>query len=250
MSTPTLDPTRKQLDDLDVLLQRMLALPVNGNETERHAPIASRTSPPAPAVGPAVTYSYTDSTVTQPMTFSAPPATPPVAQAPVAAAPVRSPEPSWTVPLPGVANGPSVLSWSNGFENLARKNSVPPSPPPANEPTAAFPKPSATQIPMPASPEQRLRIEPFSAPQAQATAMAASLAVRDAGSDLKHAPTPAVLWPLHAIDWCFGNLLAGFGPAGRWLGKGGGKILLGLAGLLMIGGAIAWAVMDYFGWSW
>jgi hypothetical protein len=58
------------------------------------------------------------------------------------------------------------------------------------------------------------------------------------------------LWPVAAVDWLFGNVLAGFGPVGRWLGKGGGKILFGLAGLLMMGAAIAWAVMDYFGWSW
>ncbi len=61
---------------------------------------------------------------------------------------------------------------------------------------------------------------------------------------------PFYLWPFGLVDRSLGGMLASFGLPGRWLGQGGGKILIGWAGLLMLGGAAAWGAMDYFGLSW
>jgi hypothetical protein len=61
---------------------------------------------------------------------------------------------------------------------------------------------------------------------------------------------PFFLWPFGLIDRSVGDMMAAFGLPGRWFGQGGGKILVGWAGLLMLGGAAAWGVMDYLGLSW
>ena len=64
------------------------------------------------------------------------------------------------------------------------------------------------------------------------------------------APLPFYLWPLGLLDSTMGGIMAGFGPPGRWLGQGSGKILIGWAGMLMMAAAAVWGVMDYLGWSW
>lgn len=263
MSTSTLDPTRRQLDELDALLQRMLALPVQQQDGASPVPPAPRPPVTTPAVGPAMVYTYSDTSAALPMTFTAPqavstyapPAPPRVVSSPQSTAPVpqqprmRPGEPAWTVPLPGVANGPSVLSWSHGFEGIAKKNLVPPEAQP--QPVSMQPRP-ATSEPYPPAVDatQRMRIESISAENAQTLAAEAAVAQRHVFNGPARTAVPVVLWPLAALDWLCGNMLAGFGPLGRWLGKGSGKPLLGWSGLLMTGGAIAWAIMDYFGWSW
>ena len=47
MAIPTPQPTRQQLDDLDALLQRMLALPVNQAEEPPESPSLAALTPPA-----------------------------------------------------------------------------------------------------------------------------------------------------------------------------------------------------------
>jgi hypothetical protein len=204
-----------------------------------------------PAVGPATVYSYTETAMPAGMSFTAPaPVAPPRRVAQAAPQPevrtlaARAVDPGWAVPMPGVAPTPSVLSWSQGFENIPKRNppSSPPPTPAAYAPQAQIPAQSET-------PNRRLIIETISPLDARASANAAAQAAHHRAVEPPSAPVPFVLWPFAAVDWICGNLLAGFGPAGRWLGKGGGKYLFGWAGLFMSGGAIAWAVMDYFGWS-
>ncbi len=68
MATPTPPPTRQQLDDLDALLQRMLALPVNPSD-EPPEPLPDPLEPPAGNV------ILDDShPILPPLTQSAPPA--------------------------------------------------------------------------------------------------------------------------------------------------------------------------------
>jgi hypothetical protein len=40
------------------------------------------------------------------------------------------------------------------------------------------------------------------------------------------------------------------GPLGRWLRGQAGRTLLGLAGLLLVAATVAWAVLDWMGWTW
>jgi hypothetical protein len=79
MATPTPPPTRQQLDDLDALLQRMLALPVNPSDEPPE-------SPPEPLSPPAGNVVLDDS--------------PPVLPPPKAPPPPRPPVHAVAVPLP------------------------------------------------------------------------------------------------------------------------------------------------------
>jgi hypothetical protein len=63
-------------------------------------------------------------------------------------------------------------------------------------------------------------------------------------------PIPFYLWPLAVIDWTIGKPFSAFGAPGRWVGSGGGKMLVGWVGLLLIAAAAVWGVVDYMGWSW
>jgi hypothetical protein len=253
MSSPTVSPTRQQLEELDTLLQRMLSLPVNSMETET-TPIPP---PPVPPVAPPPVAAYS---------FPAPAVARPAAPRPVAlrpAAPAR-PAPalprrsvevspgdhSWNVPLAATPPGVSVYGqWPGGTDPLsaaARPVLPPPAPPaPSSSPAATM---RVATIPSPDEqnhsrgtppPMQRLRVEPgvAEAPAAQ--------------THPDSAPIPVHLWPLAALDWTLGKSLGlVFGKPGRWFGQGSGKVVIGWCGVLMLCGAIAWGCVDYFGLSW
>src|SRR5713226_5364032 len=110
MSTPTANPTRQQLDELDALLQRMLSLPLNQLD-------ADVSNPPPPPVRPAppVGYSTTPASMPPPPRPLAPPPPRPVVVAPPRPTPPpmpprREPAPgdhTWNVPLPPTGGGAS-----------------------------------------------------------------------------------------------------------------------------------------------
>lgn len=238
MSAP-LNPTRQQLEELDALLQRMLSLPLNQSET---------VLPQAPPVPPPM----------QQMMAPPPPMPPRPAPPP---APRRRAEPpsgdnAWNVPLP-VAGAPTVLNgWPSGIEslNVSATSTVTPKPAPARLRVTAVPNPHevpmqqmpAQQMPTPQAPpqpQQRLRVEP--------PPMTIPIPPPRPHPPMPmEAPLPFYLWPMGVIDRTMGNMMAAFGPPGRWLGQGGGKVFFGWCGLLMLAAAGVWGVMDYLGWSW
>jgi hypothetical protein len=160
-------------------------------------------------------------------------------------------EHAWHVPLPANAGGASFTGWPVGIEALTQNATSPvaarppvlnltpmPAPPAANH---AHPAPMSNHAP---PPPLAPRPSPAMVPTVVMQAPPMPLPIPSV------APLPFYLWPLGALDSSLGGMLAAFGPPGRWLGLGGGKILVGWAGMMMIAVAAVWGVMDYMGWSW
>jgi len=269
MSPTTANPTRRQLDELDELLQRMLSLPLNPTETAAAPPPSL---PPQPTMGlmpPSATFTFSDTVSAPNGHLHAPP--PPQMMPPVAPprpllppAPPPRPiipparrldptpgDPTWSVPLP--SNGtpaPALLNtWPMGIEAMAQQMRQ--AAPAANNPTRPLvptgADPAGNHL---AGSPHRLRVDSIPAPEPHPqpnipTTPIFAPSLQPAGELM-----PISRWPAAAIDWICGNLLAMLGTPGQWLGKGGGKILIGWAGWLMLAGAIAWGVVDYLGLSW
>jgi hypothetical protein len=270
MSTPTANPTRQQLDELDALLQRMLSLPLNQLDSEMSQ---MPPPPPRPAQPPSVGYSTNPASLPPRPSASAAPRpahvpTPPRPTLPAVAAPPRPAPPpppmlprrdpspgdhTWNVPLPTPGDVAVYGNWPMGIDAIA-PSSRPIVPPPA--PVALPPNLRMTTVPSPDDmnqardnppPMDRLRVEvPISPPLAH-TAHGPQ-ATKPVLPETE--PVPFLLWPLAAIDWMIGKPMSLFGAPGRWLGQGGGKMLVGWIGLLMISGAVVWGVVDYMGWAW
>src|SRR5262245_49862331 len=143
MSTATGSPTRKQLDELEELLQRMLSLPVNPADAA-----TTTTAPPATGAYPA-TFSITTGTLPPANPHSAAAGTPP--PAPIVASPLpraipmrAAPpppaptaqsmppvrrldpapgDPTWSVPLPPASSPtPAIMpAWPMGIEATAQQ---------------------------------------------------------------------------------------------------------------------------------
>jgi hypothetical protein len=212
----TVNPTRQQLEELDALLQRMLSLPL---------------IQPDPELSPQASASPR---------FTAP-----------AAPPRRRAEPpsgdnAWNVPLPATGAPPVLNGWPSGIDSLSvsATSTVTPRPAPARLRVAAVAPPNE-QLHTREAQTQRLRVEPPPAMTIPIPPPRPPLSVPSTEPSL-----PFFLWPLGAIDRSMGNVFAGFGAPGRWLGHGGGKVFFGWCGLLALVAAAAWGVMDYLGWSW
>jgi hypothetical protein len=63
-------------------------------------------------------------------------------------------------------------------------------------------------------------------------------------------PAPLVLLPLVGINRLFDGFVIGFGPPGRWLRSPAGRTFLGVSGLMMTAGGVAWGALEWFGWTW
>jgi hypothetical protein len=272
MSTATSSPTRKQLDELEDLLQRMLSLPVNPAEPAMPPPPPQQPQAPAAGMYPA-TFSITGDTVPPQMQLPAgstppppprtvappmrPAAPPPPASRPMP--PVRridpAPgDPTWSVPLPAANNpAPTIMTnWPVGIEATTQQMRQAPAQrpivPPMTPPVAVPPPMNAAAMQQAANPFAGLRVEAIPTPQTYPQQMLPGgyLSPTSAPSER----LPVAHWPAAAVDWLCGNILAMLGPPGHWLGQGRGKPLVGWFGWLMLAGAIAWGVVDYLGVSW
>jgi hypothetical protein len=56
--------------------------------------------------------------------------------------------------------------------------------------------------------------------------------------------------PLLWMNKSFDQATVGLGAPGRWLRGPRGRTFLGVAGLLLLGSAVAWGVLDWMGWPW
>lgn len=222
MSTTTAVPNnsmRQQLDELDSLLQKMLALPINQLDETSAAP-----PPPRPAAPPQPQVAF----VPPPQRAAAgqgwqPPAMVLLADSgpvqPPAAAPPAF-ERGWSINL-NPQFGSSVLA-----------------PPPPAEPPPTAPPPAAMRVetPPPAEPA-------FAPPQPIPEPMHSYRPRRDM-------PPSPLLAPLVAFNQLFDAILGLFGPPGRFVCGPIGRAMLGTAGITMLLAAAAWGVAEYHGWSW
>jgi hypothetical protein len=74
-----------------------------------------------------------------------------------------------------------------------------------------------------------------------------------AGAPPEQSPVPVrsigmlpLVWTNQVFDWWATRC----GPLGLWLCSPAGRTLLGCAGLLLLAGALAWALHDWIGWTW
>ena len=110
-----------------------------------------------------------------------------------------------------------------------------------------------TSPPSPAAPEDGATTAAAAPPPAPAPA---TLPVPGAAGEPVSAPErerrPLAVW-LRPVVWgnrVFDHAVGCLGAPGRWLRRPWGRTLLGLAGLLLLAGAIGWVVLDWMGWPW
>jgi hypothetical protein len=210
--TPGPNATRQLLDELDVLMQQMLAVPINDlgedapPQPEQNASRPEPARPPAPEPAPAPRplpelFGSRLITVHEPSALP-PPHRPPEAlpsEADLAKAHERS----------AAAEMPSFPHWT-------------PAPPAAREPV---PRPAPAEALPEAPPRRPLPNRPPPIP---------GWWVR------------SLLWSNHTFDQCTSWL----GPPGRWLQGTAGRLLLGWLGIMLFLAAVAWALANGFDWTW
>lgn len=219
--------TKQQLDELDALLQRMLALPVNAADRESAPPVQPAVFSPFPA--------------TLPLSQRAPTNDDPIVQA-------------WRVQAP--------VAEPNGFAST----SPPPMASPVEVPLPAIPEPRFFTTPPMTSPSAPATATPFPfsvvyGPQAASNmqsplsmpAPAAGLPAPPWATQVASPEQPPLspgLWPLFALNKLFDLFTFLLGPLGTWLRQPSGRNTLGWLGVLMILGAVGWGVADWFGIDW
>lgn len=251
MSTPAsqspVHPTRQQLDELEALMQRMLALPVqpsgDDGETELSLPSRPATSRRAPSTTearrpredeePTTLRSYVWSEpLKQPTSLSA--------RAEQHAA-TRTPEESFQSeethePAEEIA----------AYEAPAQP--PPPVPAPIRWPLSA--KPEAARPAEPARLDALLPIRPpviVEPPDEPESSTAEAWPQRPGRLPVRGS------WWLHPLFWsnrAFDRSIGYLGTPGRWLCSSQGRAFLGLFGLLMLAAALAWGLNDWTNWTW
>jgi hypothetical protein len=199
-ATPN-DLTRQQLDDLDALLQRMLALPLNQDE-----PAATTTALPDPPNG----------WRTDP---PAPPATSHLGRTPAPALALAEPKtlvrPLSPMELPDPGPAPMAFAPSPLLP-VERARFAPPLEVPIEMRTAS-------PAPMP--------FDHFKL---------AELTARPDETPTSPSLSP-LFWPLFAVNWLLENALKLFGPPGEMLTRPAMKNCLGAVGMLLLIAAGLWA---------
>jgi len=219
--------TRRQLDDLDALMQRMLALPVDpvdeGAAPPEAAPPATSTSPQALPEGQSITEQAASSSFApgpeadpkqEPGTtlVSAP-------QAPLVPAPLV------------VARSPALVV--------------------ARSPDRGTPPTEGLRIRESFGRLQWLGQE--TKPQLSAESRLSSYQDASGRAPRSSIDVPPAEWWLRPLLWCdraFESITLWLGPLGRMLRGFWGRTVLGLAGLSMLVGALAWLAAGRMGWTW
>ena len=245
MATSPNDLTRQQLDELDALLQKMLAVPIAPAEP---TPVPSVEVPELPEpVGSWRMDAPTPAAMRLPhMTPAAVPAMAEVAPSmpKFAAEPVfletridsrqfARPDASANMPMPRLF-GPSEPQMAPPEMTFVpppiqnRSTFVPP-------PMQAEPVEMATMNAMPADDVPMMRDEEMAVPLAMAETPAASGSV------------PVAMWPVYGVNKIIESVLGLFGPPGELFCMPAMKWLLGLAGIALLLAAAAWSARG-MGW--
>jgi hypothetical protein len=205
------NPTRQQLDELDLLLQQMLGLPVNP---------ATEEADPGPAesadleqVSPGIA-SEAESTAK------------PAAAPTLPLATVEEPEGELREPM------------NSSSETDGQAASTPgrldhPSHEPELERIAALEQ-------LEAQLSQKLQTPPDKGDKSRAQEPVRVDSRRPAGWLLP------LVWCNQVFDW----LTIPLGPLGRWLRGPSGRFLLGWTGLALLAAALAWSLVDLIRWIW
>jgi hypothetical protein len=213
--------TRQQLDELDALMQRMLALPVD---------------PPDDLANPPIQQPDTISEGTSAPSEAGPWAAAALAPEPAIPVQVEEPHEKGDSPLEDRGTAPFFLGQSEPL-------------PPAADP-----------VPLP-SPSERIEswgytsrapvVVPFAgldSPRSVEVKLGKS-----AGVSAENSRSRRVAWPVYPllwINWTFDRATRLLGPLGRWLRGPGGRALLGWGGLLLLAAALVWLAWDGLGWTW
>ncbi len=243
-------PTRQQLDELDALLQRMLALPVNQADDDVTAEINAlpRTAPAArKEPGSYHTVEANSSSSEQ----AEPKASTRKHDAHVSAADETTGDADNWVPLSSTWK-PSPHTWKPLAQSWQQPRVKPSAqePPPAREeqvevpaarPTMPPPKPAAIETPpgpvvvAKSEPKPILAVTPPPVPAQVA----------------EDPPLPGWIEPLVWFNIAFDYLLLPWGLPGRWLRRdGGGRSVLGAVGVLLLTATIVLGILEWFGWTW
>ncbi len=209
-SDASLQSTKQMLDELDALMEKMLALPVNDLDDAAAFPAPTLTLLEPPSVpNPAPAQSEPAAQTTQQA----------VREAPSLAlrAGVAAPEPA--VPLP--FNPPH-------FELPA----APASEPESLQFDAPAPEPLTNEV-MPVS--VLSNFEPL------------LQEIADPPTSLQ---TRWLYQPLMLVNQGFDRTTLVLGGAGRWLRSEAGRMLLGLSGIALMVAAVVWLLKDWLGWNW
>jgi hypothetical protein len=252
-SSPSLSPTRQQLDDLEALMQRMLALPVNHLPEEPAADVKTGDVPDGSeppriesdldrilAEFPAKSWPSREEPAEKPQSERTPtvlevdiPAPPPE--------PVLPTEPELDVE-PRALSRPedTTLLQCDELQESPAEETKPFSPTEYVAAPTPAPDPSAEATPAPWSepPPVRREVAPRQ-PRPEPPPASAD-----------EPPVPLLLRPLVQVNDAFDLCTVCLGPLGRWLRGRGGRALLGVVGLLLLAAAVAWGVLDWMGVTW
>jgi hypothetical protein len=209
-------PTREQLDELDALMQRMLALPINPPE---EVPFTPPSSPVTATVDPSV--------LSENMLRNSQPGVPepgPIAGVSQPGAGTATEERALAGPA-----GPAPVTEMPQFVPLETSA--------ADQPVAGGEGGGSLELPLF---EANRRTEPKTQDGARPAHEQAS------SSQLR---LPGILRPLILLNQCFDSLIGLLGRPGRVLGGDVGRWFFGLAGLAMLAAAATWAALE-LGWMW
>jgi hypothetical protein len=217
---PEAEDSSVLFQELDALLERMLALPVNYLEGQEQA--GDEPGPPAEGV-PLIT----------------------IAEA--------MPEP-FAVPEPLAPSAAEVEGLFSQTVFGLQPSAPPLEPPPPTTP----PSPAVLNRILEAPPPVPLRAQPNPpAPFPEREGGAGTLVpppspLRGGGQGGGVIQPPPALWvrPLLWLDHGFQTCMAPLGPVGRWLRGTAGRALLGWTGVLLLAAACGLAARDWFGWTW
>jgi hypothetical protein len=217
------DLTRQQLDDLDALLQRMLAVPIPSSAAKPN-PMPAASEPPAPA-----------------STWRMDSPSPGVRQPHLTAAPVAVEQPAMAMP--------SVILESRVDPRpyLKPEAATPPMP---EVPPRLFGNPPPQYVP-PAPPERPIVVEPEPMPEAVVQFQPATTITPEfeAPIPLVEAPVmppveasevPVLLWPLYGVNWLIESVLCLFGPPGEVFVHPVVNTVLGITGIGLLLYAAFW----------
>lgn len=263
MSTPApprppgaLHAAQQQLDELDALIQRMLTLPTNpGDEPAPTEPLPAEASNAAPPEIPAEAVETREEPVPalSEILAAAPPDVPVTPRDTDISTPRE--------PAPKKGKGKRKRE-----DHSARRTAPPPAPQEAPDedlvellPTPLLDPlevefravPLMSDLPAEGDDEVLAPAEPFHAESAAAQYEEAA----DEYVDEEAEPEPVMVatarrGPLVRANQAFDRLTYPLGPAGFWLRSGVGRDVLGWVGVLLITGSVAWAVLDWLGWTW
>jgi hypothetical protein len=256
---PPLQSTRQMLDELDALMDRMLAIPVN--DVDDSAPAV----PAAPAVVRMPTVSATLTVLEEPLEDEETPTEPAPPEASVREASVREASVREASVREASVREASVREASVREASVPLRQSFPSyATEPAPGPEDQGPLPALIEPPpfRPASAVSRSEPAPLSVnvippPIRSITALTNLPSPPTSPApplELVRLPRRSLagrcLLPLVWLNHGFDQSTRLLGGPGRWLRGSAGRQLLGLTGLGLLAAAGAWLIKDWLGWPW